>query len=192
MTVENHNQIILKHENMLKEFMTYTSYQAKNDTFQKSIELRVESDMLMFNQKVLEMLRSKIDLDEFNRRIRDKATVSELGAVMLEITAIADQIKLLKSTLEQKADGKTKSPALEEFERLEKKADRTDVDNLRLEVQRLEALVNRMEEAEGDYFSDSEEDSEVDDVISLDGESPEGKDADDDADIIREVQEEDK
>lgn len=46
---ENHNQIILKHETMLKEMLTLSMYKAKNDTFLKETENRVQNTLFVFN-----------------------------------------------------------------------------------------------------------------------------------------------
>lgn len=47
---DNHNKIILKHENMLKDMLTIQVYSAKNDTFQKSIDARVQTSLFAFNE----------------------------------------------------------------------------------------------------------------------------------------------
>jgi hypothetical protein len=83
---ETHNQIIYKHENMLKDMLTLQTYSMKNELFLKDIDAKVNSSLYGFNETLSKQLKTKVDLDEFNKRIREKAGVNELGALQLELS----------------------------------------------------------------------------------------------------------
>ena len=101
---DNHNQIILKHEVMLKEVLNLTTYKAKNDTFLKDVESRVQNKLLLFNTNIINMVKEKVDMEEFNRRIRDKVSSSEVADIEVQIQNFKEDFKNINSILEGKAD----------------------------------------------------------------------------------------
>lgn len=98
---EEHNSILLKHESNIKDMMTLGTYQAKNEMFLKEVDMRVENALISFNQNLVMVLKDKIGLEEFNRRIRDKIGVTEFSGLQLEVTNLKDQIKIMKQIVEK-------------------------------------------------------------------------------------------
>jgi len=84
---ETHNQIIYKHENMMKDLLTLSMYNARNDSFSKDIESNVSTTLFSFNESLSKQLMKKVDMEDFNKRIRDRASVKDLGTLQLEVTS---------------------------------------------------------------------------------------------------------
>lgn len=82
---ENHNKIILKHENMLREMVTMQVYLTKNESFQKAIDARVQTALFGFNETMAVQLAKKLNTDEFYDKIRGKASAGDLAGFQLEL-----------------------------------------------------------------------------------------------------------
>lgn len=170
---ESHNGIILKHENILKDVLSMSVYLTKNESFQHEIDSKVDSALFMFTQSMNKQLVTKVEKDEFYDKIREKASMTDLATLQLELAQQKEQIKVMNQVLEQKADEEKKIPTatLDEFDRLDReKANRDELEKLRMEISRLESIVNRMEDdfTEGEGFSEELENEESEEeVLSL-------------------------
>ena len=98
---EEHNNILLKHESCIKEMMTLGTYLTRNETFLKEVDMRVENALISFNQNLIMVLKEKVNIEDFNRRIREKASLTELSGLQLEITSLKDQVKVMRQIVEK-------------------------------------------------------------------------------------------
>lgn len=90
---DSHNQIILKHENMLHDMMTIRIYDTKNITFQREIETKVETMLFGFNEILNKHLELKINANEFYTKLRSKANMIDVSGLQLELSQQKDEIK---------------------------------------------------------------------------------------------------
>lgn len=185
--VEEHNKIILKHQEFLKECLTLGAYNTKNQIFQQEMEDKVQDSLNQFDLKLSQEMRLKVDEDVFSRKLNDKAGANDVGSIYLDVNRIKIDINRIQESLEKKADDSIKIPAAteEELQNLQvKKADKSEIDSLRQEIERLENIVRNIEDefSEGDSYDEyDDEDSQVEDVISLaEGLSNEKEDEEDD------------
>jgi hypothetical protein len=171
---ESHNRIILKNETLIKDMMTISIYEVKNVTFKNEIETRVDIKFHGFNEIINKQLDLKINADEFYNKIRSKANLKVVSGLQLELSQQKERIKRNEAALERKVDGEDKisTPTLEEISRLdEQKASKSEVEQLRQEISRLEIIINRLDHgySEGEGFSSRYEGEESEEeVLSLD------------------------
>lgn len=162
-----------------------STYNTKNQIFMTEIEARVISKLETFNKNVVYELKLKVDEDEFNRRMLDKAAANDVGKLFLDVIEIKNDIYNLKEVLNSKADEVDKiQPATEEelIKLQQNKAEKMDLENLKNDLLRLEGIVDQLDEgySEGESYDEyDDEDSQVEDVISLGEAGSQGKDDDD-------------
>lgn len=100
----------------------------------------------------------------------EKANSDEFGTLYLSVNKIRKDIYNLQQKLNSKIDNKLEPPTAtkDELIRLEhSKADKMDVENLRLELQRIEGILGEFDEEFSESSDEYDEGSEGDDVISL-------------------------
>ncbi|CAI2387265.1 unnamed protein product [Moneuplotes crassus] len=168
--VDNHNKVLLNHDRMIKE---NSNVKISPGRIERTVLSKLDSAIAAFQTTISTLLKSKIEREEFYEKFREKASMAELGTIQLEVASQKTKIGLLNQAVERKADEEAKIPAptLEELERLEKiKANKDEVEDLRLQIERLEGLIHKMEEEEysqEDYSESYEGEESEEDVISL-------------------------
>lgn len=122
--------------------------------------------------------------------MNEKAASKDFGTLYLDVNKIKADLTRIQESLERKADEQSLIPSAteDEINALQRtKADKTDFENLEMEVKRLNKVIAELEEdlSQGDSYDEYDDsDSQVEDVISL-GE-PSGEDELDDEDFFDE------
>jgi len=150
------------------------------------VDLKVRSALEDFNKTLYQELKNKVNEEDFINKLKMKACANDVGKLYLDVSEIkrdVEDIEALSKVLEHRTNlmitGPT--PTEEEVQKLYLiKADKAELENLNSEFKRLEGIVNQLD---GDYSGDDsydeydDEDSQVEDVISLgDGGSAEKED----------------
>jgi hypothetical protein len=124
--------------------------------------------------------------------MNEKAASKEFGTLYLDVNRIKADLTRIQESLERKADEQSLIPSAteDEINALQRtKADKTELENLEMEVKRLNKVVADFEEdlSQGDSYDENDDsDSQVEDVISLDEPSVENDDEVDDEDFYDE------
>jgi hypothetical protein len=120
-----------------------------------------------------------------NRRVNEKTSTKDFSILYLEVNKIKGDMSGIQERLERKVDQQMMIPSAteDELNSLQRsKADRVELEELKMEFNRLDKVMAQLgqEYSEGDSYDEyDDEDSQVEDVISL-GEPSVEEDADGD------------
>ena len=162
--VERNTVLIAEVGQKLRSAVTDQQLREKFDQLQLQLKRQYEKDAQAYEEKTIELLKSKLSVEDFNRRMRGKVNVHDFEVLNQRVL---DLERLIKTTVQTLIEGQRTEfkKALEEKASIEMvenmidgKADAGLVENLTERVDHLETQVNHMRLAEDD--SDDELDSD--------------------------------
>jgi hypothetical protein len=65
--MEEHNNIILQQQNIIRNCLSLSVYETKNNMFQKDIDFKIEKALASFSNNFRKEMAFKVDEDLFNR-----------------------------------------------------------------------------------------------------------------------------
>lgn len=65
--MEEHNNIILQQQNIIRNCLSLSVYETKNNMFQKDIDFKIEKALASFSNNFRKEIAFKVDEDLFNR-----------------------------------------------------------------------------------------------------------------------------
>ena len=166
--LETQGNILLKHENVLKDVVLNSALDVKFNLFRSEIEKKIEDQFEIFTIKFNTQIQEKVDSLIFYEKLKEKATKEQLNETNEQIKEFASKMELLNQFLEQKRrdEEENRNPVQRELDRLDNdKADKLEFFELKEKVEELKEIVDSFDDDEDDQWD--EEDSVEEDVLSL-------------------------